>query len=105
MIDTAAKGESLIPKTLEEMSEDVDFQATLKRIQEEGQQALTREEKLKRQRSLDNLGVPSFQRVLNVRGVCLASAVLLNSAGAVESFHCRVGTEAALDIGFVVIPH
>lgn len=55
---------SLIPATLDEMSRDVELHETLQRLQEQGQKALTREEKQKRQRSLDNLGVPSFQKMV-----------------------------------------
>lgn len=61
--------ESLVPQTLEDMEGDTELQQHLQRLSESGQQALTREEKMKRQRSLDNLGVPSFYAVCKVRGV------------------------------------
>ena len=56
----SVNGTSLIPETLEEMSTDLDFQETAARLQRLGQAAMTREEKVKRQRSLDTIGVPSF---------------------------------------------
>lgn len=63
-----------MPETLDEMSKDRELEAILKRLKEEGQQVLTREEKQKRQRSLDNLGAPSFSRTLLVsRKKCLGS--------------------------------
>ncbi|GMH37539.1 hypothetical protein BSKO_05412 [Bryopsis sp. KO-2023] len=63
--DKVAEAASLIPATLDEMSNDKELQATLERLEKHGQQALTREEKLKRQRSLDNLGAPSFAKVIS----------------------------------------
>lgn len=51
---------SLIPQTLEELDGDAVQQELLRRVAEEGQAALTREERKARQRSLDNLDVPSF---------------------------------------------
>eukprot|EP00983_Pelagomonas_calceolata_P103055 1158876-Pelagomonas_calceolata.AAC.1 len=65
--DSAAPVDSLIPQTLEDMEADVDFQQHLKSLAAKGQAALTREERLKRQRSLDSLGVPSFYAVAQVR--------------------------------------
>eukprot|EP00803_Ostreobium_quekettii_P011393 evm.model.scf_1211.2 EVM.evm.TU.scf_1211.2 scf_1211:34247-37994(-) len=59
---------SLIPETLEEMAQDVEFQRTAERLRREGQAALTREEKVRRQRSLDNLGVPSFYKMVKDSG-------------------------------------
>jgi len=50
----------LIPDTLKEMQEDEEFQFTVAALKEMGQKKLTREEKKKRARALDNLGVPSF---------------------------------------------
>ena len=63
----APKMGSLIPETLEEMSNDEEFKRTAEQLRQRGQAALTREEKMKRQRSLDNLGVPSFFKVAQVR--------------------------------------
>ncbi|KAF5829463.1 Fe-S oxidoreductase [Dunaliella salina] len=51
------------------MNADVEFQQHLKSLAAKGQAALTREERLKRQRSLDSLGVPSFYAVAQSRGV------------------------------------
>ncbi|CAD7699490.1 unnamed protein product [Ostreobium quekettii] len=61
--------ESLIPDTLEDMAQDAEFQRTAERLRREGQAALTREERMKRQRSLDNLGVPSFYKMVQDGGV------------------------------------
>lgn len=58
---------SLVPDTLEGMESDAELQATLAALAAKGQAALTREEKRARQRSLDNLGVPSFTRMCQVR--------------------------------------
>lgn len=66
--------ESLIPQTLEEMDADVEFQQHLQSLAARGQAALTREERLKRQRSLDSLGVPSFYAVAQVRA-CVRARV------------------------------
>ncbi len=57
---------SLIPETLEGMEQDTELQQYLQQLAKSGQQALTREERLKRQRSLDKLGVPSFYAVCKV---------------------------------------
>ena len=59
-------GTSLIPDTLEEMATDTDFQQTAERLRRLGQAAMTREEKQKRQRSLDKIGVPSFSSMVQV---------------------------------------
>lgn len=63
-------GTSLIPETLEEMATDTDFQQTAERLRRLGQAAMTREEKQKRQRSLDKIGVPSFASMVKV-GLCM----------------------------------
>lgn len=57
---------SLVPDTLRKLSADADQQALAQRLQREGQAALTREERRKRQRSLDGLGAPSFPALLKV---------------------------------------
>lgn len=59
-------GTSLIPETLKEMATDADFQQTANRLRRLGQAAMTREEKQKRQRSLDKIGVPSFGSMVKV---------------------------------------
>ncbi|KAL3157842.1 hypothetical protein ABBQ32_012258 [Trebouxia sp. C0010 RCD-2024] len=61
-------GTSLIPETLEEMASDKDFQQTAERLRRHGQAAITREEKQKRQRSLDQIGVPSFGSMVKDKG-------------------------------------
>lgn len=48
------------------MESDTELQATLASLQAVGQAALTREERIKRQRSLDSLGVPPFGQKLQV---------------------------------------
>jgi len=55
----AAEG-SLVSDTLREMENDAEFQLTAKRLREEGAQRMTLEEKKKRRRALDALGVPNF---------------------------------------------
>lgn len=52
--------DSLIPSTLKEMEESEDFQLTMTELKRQGQKKLTREERKKRQRALDNLGAPDF---------------------------------------------
>lgn len=44
------------------MEADEDFKITAKQLKEMGQAKLTREERKKRQRALDNLGIPNFLR-------------------------------------------
>lgn len=56
---------SLIPETLKQMENDEDFQITAKQLKEMGQKKLTREERKRRQRALDKLGVPDFIQFLN----------------------------------------
>ncbi len=55
-----------MPDTLEAMEGDAELQTTLAALAQRGQAALTREERLQRQRSLDVLGVPPFEQVLRV---------------------------------------
>jgi hypothetical protein len=52
-----------VPQTLLEMDQDSELQDHLAKVQQQGQAALTREERIKRQRSLDQLNVPSFARM------------------------------------------
>ncbi|GAB4818568.1 hypothetical protein N2152v2_005614 [Parachlorella kessleri] len=59
---------SLIPESLSLLDNDEELAALHARVQQEGQAALTREERQRRQRSLDNLGVPSFSQVLSKSG-------------------------------------
>ncbi|GLC47384.1 hypothetical protein PLESTB_001360400 [Pleodorina starrii] len=60
---------SLVPDTLREMEQDTELQQHLAALAAAGQQALTRDERLKRQRSLDALGAPSFYATCQSRGV------------------------------------
>lgn len=55
---------SLVSTTLDEMENDQDFQLTLKNLKKIGQRALTLEEKKRRRRALDKLGVPGFDEIL-----------------------------------------
>ncbi|KAF6264814.1 Fe-S oxidoreductase, partial [Scenedesmus sp. NREL 46B-D3] len=59
---------SLIPETLQELAADADLQATLAAVAAKGQQQLTREEAKARKRSLQGLGLPSFQQKLQGSG-------------------------------------
>lgn len=59
--------DSLIPDTLKEMDESEDFKVTAANLRKLGQAKLTKEERLKRQRALDNLGIPSFTDFLNLQ--------------------------------------
>ena len=69
---------SLIPETLRGLEQDTEQQALAQRLQEEGQAALSREERRKRQRSLDTIGAPSFSAVLRVTVVqpCMGQACM-----------------------------
>ena len=58
---------SMIPDTLEEMEQDADFQDTLQRMQQFSQQELTAREAAKRERILQDLGVPPWKAVMKVR--------------------------------------
>lgn len=55
---------SLIPETIKEMEKDDEFQRTLKELKTKGQVKMTREERKKRQRALNNLGIPRFLNTL-----------------------------------------
>ena len=59
---------SLIPETLEAMKGDDDFLLAQQRLKDLGQRALTKEERARRRRALDDLGVPAFETVLGERG-------------------------------------
>lgn len=48
------------------MAEDKELQAHLQDLTSRGQAALTRDEKMQRQRSLESLGLPSFYNVVKV---------------------------------------
>ncbi|XP_060575925.1 uncharacterized protein LOC132733287 [Ruditapes philippinarum] len=51
---------SLIPDTLKEMDENEEFKITAAELKRLGQKKLTREERKKRQRALDYIGIPDF---------------------------------------------
>lgn len=53
-------GSSLVEQTLEEIKTDEEFQETAKRYAELGAEQVTKEERTRRRRALDSLGVPSF---------------------------------------------
>lgn len=57
-------GTSLIEQTQREMAENIEFQETAKKMAEIGLEGMTREEKIKRRRALDSLGVPPFHEFL-----------------------------------------
>ena len=61
--------ESLVPWSLEALREDEAAQALMSDLAERGQAELTREERKARQRSLDSLNVPPFQKLLADAGV------------------------------------
>jgi len=51
---------SLIPETLKDMETDTEFQINQENLKKLGQKKLTAEERKKRMRALDSLGVPAF---------------------------------------------
>ena len=59
--------ESLIPDTLKEMDESEEFKITAANLKRLGQAKLTKEERLKRQRALDKLGIPSFAEFMKMK--------------------------------------
>ena len=62
----ATSATSLIPLTLEEMAADSEHAGHTARVAAEGQAALTREERRRRQRALDSLDAPSFLSIVAV---------------------------------------
>jgi len=57
-------GKSLIDQTKEEMRNNPDFQETEKKLSEIGLKGMSKEERTKRRRALDELGVPPFNEFL-----------------------------------------
>jgi hypothetical protein len=57
---------SLIPQTLEEMAVDTEHQQLQESLKRRGQAALTRDEKRKRQRSLEAIDAPAFHSLCQV---------------------------------------
>lgn len=57
-----------MPETLRDMLNDQEFQRAQKELAEKGQKALTKAERKKRQRALDDLGVePFLEKVKNLQ--------------------------------------
>jgi len=57
-------GTSLVEETLSNLKTDKDFQETSERMSRLGTTGMTKEERTKRRRALDSLGVPSFSQFL-----------------------------------------
>jgi len=57
-------GKSLVDQTMLELENDADFQRTSERIATVGEKQMSIEERTKRRRALDSLGVPSFTEFL-----------------------------------------
>lgn len=57
-------GQSIIEQTKQEMTENLEFQETAKKLAEIGLQGMSKEERIKRRRALDSLGISSFQEFL-----------------------------------------
>jgi radical SAM/Cys-rich protein len=57
-------GSSIVKQTLQELEDDEEFQATNEKLKSIGQEAMSKEERTKRRRALDKLGVPSFANFL-----------------------------------------
>lgn len=57
-------GKSIIDQTKEEMSSNAEFIETAEKLKEIGLQGMSKEERTKRRRALDSLGVPSFNTFL-----------------------------------------
>mmetsp|Transcript_18184 Transcript_18184/g.32497 ORF Transcript_18184/g.32497 Transcript_18184/m.32497 type:complete len:469 (+) Transcript_18184:60-1466(+) len=54
------QGSSLVEDTLQQMESDVEFQELTKKIAKIGVDGMTKEERAKRRRALDEIGVPNF---------------------------------------------
>ena len=57
-------GNSIIEQTMKEMSENSEYKATSEKLKELGQKGMTKEERTKRRRALDSLGVQPFNEFL-----------------------------------------
>mmetsp|Transcript_28519 Transcript_28519/g.69114 ORF Transcript_28519/g.69114 Transcript_28519/m.69114 type:complete len:446 (+) Transcript_28519:541-1878(+) len=57
-------GSSIVDQTLQELEDDDDFQATKEKLQEIGQEGMSKEERAQRRRALDKLGVEPFAKFL-----------------------------------------
>jgi hypothetical protein len=60
--------QSLVPASLKHIAEDDEHQITAENLRKLGQEKLTMEERKKRRRALDTLGVPSFHAFLKGKG-------------------------------------
>lgn len=58
-------GTTLLDQTLGEMKADEDFQATVKRTKKIGEAGMAIEERIRRRRALDSLGIPEFHTFLS----------------------------------------
>jgi radical SAM/Cys-rich protein len=57
-------GSSIVDQTMQELEDDEEFQATNARLKIIGQEGMSKEERTKRRRALNNLGVPPFSKFL-----------------------------------------
>lgn len=57
-------GKSIIDQTKREMESDIDFQETARKLKEIGLKGMSREERTKRRRALNDLGIPTFNEFL-----------------------------------------
>ena len=57
-------GSSLVEQTMDELEKDEEFQSTQKRIEEVGLEGITKEERTRRRRALNGLGVKPFAKFL-----------------------------------------
>jgi len=71
---------SLIPQTLEEMALDTDHQQLQDSLKRRGQAALTRDEKRKRQRSLEAIDAPPFHSLCLVNHGCTSLMLIVSTA-------------------------
>jgi len=72
--------ESLIPHTLVEMEEDLELQQSMAALKTFGQKRLSLEERRRRRRALDSLGVPEFEPFLRSQGLLQQEAALRRDA-------------------------
>lgn len=66
---TDLDGVSLISQTLEELENDSEYQRVTKKLAEVGLEGLTKEERTRRRRALEGMGVPSFPGFLKEKGL------------------------------------
>lgn len=64
-------GTSLLDQTLTELENDQDFQDISNRLQTMGPAAMSKEERTRRRRALDSLGVPNFHKFLKQKQISL----------------------------------